>query len=87
MSSIVLISGLLCDALVWQGTLAYMPADTKIADNTTQRGITAMAEACLEETNRALQVAGHSMGTRVALEMLRLASNRIKKWPTGYRDS
>ena len=79
MGRIILIPGLLCDAFAWQGILAHLPADTYIADNTRQTTITAMAETCLEETKGALQVAGHSMGARVVLEMVRLEPNRIEK--------
>ena len=79
MSSIILIPGLLSDGFVWQGISAQLPADTYIANNTRQRTITEMAEACLEETKGKLRVAGHSMGARVALEMVRLAPTRIEK--------
>ena len=79
MSSIILIPGLLCDGFVWQGISAQLPPDTYIADNTRQRTITEMAETCLEETKGTLRVAGHSMGARIALEMVRLAPTRIEK--------
>ncbi|MGB2489279.1 MAG: alpha/beta fold hydrolase [Candidatus Puniceispirillaceae bacterium] len=79
MGRIILIPGLLCDAFAWQGILAHLPVDTYIADNTRQTTITAMAETCLEETKGALRVAGHSMGARVVLEMVRLEPNRIEK--------
>jgi len=79
MTRIILIPGLLCDAFVWQEILEHLPADSYIADNTKQNTITAMAETCLEEARGTLRVAGHSMGARVALEMMRIAPNRIEK--------
>ena len=79
MSKIILIPGLLCDEFVWQGILPHLPADTYVADNTNQNSITHMAQSCLEETSGTLRIAGHSMGARVALEMIRLAPNRIEK--------
>ena len=81
MTRIILIPCLLYDAFVWQEILEHLPADSYIADNTKQNTITAMAETCLEEARGTLRVAGHSMGARVALEMMRIAPNRIEKWP------
>ena len=79
MNTLILIPGLLCDDFVWQGILTHLPADTYIADNTKQNSISEMAQSCLKETNGKLRVAGHSMGARVALEMIRLAPERIEK--------
>ena len=79
MNTLILIPGLLCDDFVWQGILTHLPANTYIADNTKQNSISEMAQSCLEETNGKLRIAGHSMGARVALEMIRLAPERIEK--------
>ncbi len=76
--TVVLIPGLLCDAYVWQPVLARIGA-AKVADLTTQRSITEMAQSCLDATPGPLQVVGHSMGARVAMEMARLAPDRVRR--------
>ena len=79
MSTIILIPGLLCDEFVWQGILPHLPSNCYIANNNTQTSITDMATSCLAQTSGTLRVAGHSLGARVALEMIRLAPERIEK--------
>lgn len=73
----LLIPGLLCDAFCWEPVLARLPAE--VADLSTQDDITAMAEDQLARFPGRLRVAGHSMGARVALEMARLAPDRVEK--------
>jgi pimeloyl-ACP methyl ester carboxylesterase len=75
MARVLLIPGLLCDAHVWQGALAVMEAD--VADVTTQATIPQMAAELLDRHPGPLLVAGHSMGGRVAMEMARMAPDRI----------
>lgn len=79
MSTIVFIPGLLCDDYVWQGLLPNFSDRVFIANNTTQNTITEMAVTCLSQTSGMLRVAGHSMGARVALEIIRLAPERVEK--------
>lgn len=50
-----------------------------VADLSTQDSITTMAEDTLSAHPGSLSVAGHSMGARVALEMFRLAPERIQR--------
>jgi len=85
MTTIVLIPGLLCDKTVWQPLVDRLQTDNKIdspvavADLSTQDNLTRMAEDCLGDHTGQLIVAGHSMGARVAMEMARLAPQRIER--------
>lgn len=77
--TIVLIPGLLCDAFAWGETPARLAAigPVAIADLSTQDDIRTMARDVLAAHAGPLFVAGHSMGARVALEMVRQAPERI----------
>ncbi|WP_238364899.1 alpha/beta fold hydrolase [Mesobacterium pallidum] len=78
MATTLLIPGLLCDAIVWESVLAHIPL-AQVADLSTQDRIGQMAQDCLDRTPGQLRVAGHSMGARVAIEMLRRAPERIER--------
>lgn len=80
MTTLVLIPGLISDAIVWEplakaaeGRFALHPADV-----TTQASITEMAESLLDAVDGPLIAVGHSMGGRVAMEMARIAPERVK---------
>lgn len=73
----LLIPGLLCDAYTWEPLLARI--DAEVADLTTQDSIARMAQDCLDRYPGALRVAGHSMGARVAMEMARMAPERVER--------
>jgi pimeloyl-ACP methyl ester carboxylesterase len=75
----ILIPGLICDSVVWTPILDQLGPNTITADVTTQNDLTDMARDCLALADGPLRVAGHSMGARVALEMARLAPNRIER--------
>ena len=77
MTTTLLIPGLLCDRFCWEGVLERVPA--QVADLSTQDDLTQMARDLLRQYPGALRVAGHSMGARVAMEMARLAPERIEK--------
>lgn len=89
--TLVLIPGLLCDATVWTDQCeALAPlADCVVAEHGDCNSIREMAERALSSVDDdALSVAGHSMGGRVALEMMRLAPHRIARLAlldTGYQ--
>ena len=79
---ICLLPGLLCDAVVWAPQVEALSAlgEVQVADLWGPSSFEAMARKVLEETeDRPLAVAGHSMGARVALEMWRLAPERIQR--------
>lgn len=76
-----LLPGLLCDAAVWEHQRASLApyADVRIP---VFRGINTfrdMALSVLKDAPETFSVVGHSMGGRVALEMMHLAPGRIEK--------
>jgi pimeloyl-ACP methyl ester carboxylesterase len=79
MTQLVLVPGLVCDAAVWDDAAATLRADADvcIAHHGTLDSLGAMAEKVLAETPGNFAMAGHSMGGRVALEILRRAPERI----------
>ncbi len=79
MPQILLIPGLLCDATVWRPLLDRLGPMAGVADLSTQDNLTTMAQDCLRQNPGPLRVAGHSMGARVAMEMARLAPDRIDR--------
>ena len=79
-TTLVLLPGLMCDAAVWQAVLPGLPAGCSpwVADYGLSRSLSGMAELVLAQAPAGrLAVAGHSMGGRVALEVLRLAPERV----------
>ncbi|MBN9410706.1 MAG: alpha/beta hydrolase [Burkholderiales bacterium] len=88
---LLLIPGLLCDDVVWQPQIAALAgiADCTVARNGATDSITRMAEQALALMPPGpFAVAGHSMGGRVALEIVRLAPERVSRLAlldTGYQ--
>lgn len=79
MTTLVLAPGLLCDEFVWQHALDnIVELPCVVADFSTQDSLEQMALDTLDATSGDLKVAGFSMGGRVALQMWRLAPDRIK---------
>ena len=80
-TTVVLIPGLLCDGTVWRHAADTLSRTHTVivGDLSTQDSLTNMAEDMLAVCGEPLAVAGHSMGARVALEMVRLAPDRIVK--------
>ena len=78
---LLLIPGLLCDATVWRHQAAELSAEygVKAADPLAGDSIPAMADKLLNQAPPRFSVAGHSMGARVALEMIRMAPERIER--------
>ena len=73
---LLLLPGLLCDAAVW----APLGLDGQVVAYGRADSLTAMAQIALGAAPPGpLAVAGHSMGGRVAFEMLRLAPERIER--------
>lgn len=79
-STLVLLPGLMCDADVWSPLYPHLPVGTTpwVADYGLTNSLTAMAQAVLQHAPaERFAVAGHSMGGRVALELVRLAPQRV----------
>ncbi len=89
-ASLVLIPGLLCDATVWRPQEAALRADAdiQIVELIESDSLGAMAEAVIENAPARFSLAGHSMGARVVLEILRRVPQRIERLAlldTGYQ--
>jgi pimeloyl-ACP methyl ester carboxylesterase len=76
---LLLLSGLLCDETVWADIPRRLEdaADSSIISFGGFSSITGMAEHVLAVAPERFALAGHSMGGRVALEVIRLAPQRV----------
>lgn len=79
-ASLVLLPGLMCDRAVWAPVMQHLGEagqKASVAEYACCDSLTEMARTVLQRHPGALDVAGHSMGGRVALEMMRLAPERL----------
>ena len=89
---LLLLPGLMCDDAFWQPLTASTAAQAagvvcQVVDYGDADTITAMAQRALAVAPPKFVLAGHSMGGRVALELVRLAPQRVQKlilMDTGY---
>ncbi|KRB97748.1 hypothetical protein ASE11_12945 [Hydrogenophaga sp. Root209] len=84
-----LVPGLMCDAAVWQPVLpALSPGRAcHVIDHGNADSLEQMARQLLTTAPARFAIAGHSMGARVALEVLRQAPERVSRvalLDTGY---
>jgi pimeloyl-ACP methyl ester carboxylesterase len=79
--TVFLLPGLLCDASVWDHQKTHLAdiAQVAIGDFYGFDSLTEMAQSILARAPNKFAVAGHSMGGRVALEIIRLAPERVTK--------
>jgi pimeloyl-ACP methyl ester carboxylesterase len=79
--TLFLLPGLLCDERVWAHQAQHLAslADIRIPDFSQLDSLDAMADAVLHQAPEQFMVAGHSMGGRVALQILSKAPDRILK--------
>jgi pimeloyl-ACP methyl ester carboxylesterase len=77
--SLVLLPGLLCDAATFEPQIAALSesCDIQVADFFGYDSLKRMAEHVLEIAPARFVLAGFSMGGRVALEVMRLAPERV----------
>lgn len=76
--SIVMIPGLLCTDDLYRDQIAALAGHpVRIADTTRDTSVTAMAERLLADAPESFALCGLSMGGYVALEVLRLAPERV----------
>jgi pimeloyl-ACP methyl ester carboxylesterase len=88
-SDVWLLPGLMCDYAFWAPWVSSLPpsVNCEVVDYGDANTITSMAEAALGMAPPRFALAGHSMGGRVALEVMRLAPERVQKlilMDTGY---
>ncbi|MDA7416295.1 alpha/beta hydrolase [Xenophilus arseniciresistens] len=80
--TLLLLPGLLCDHAVWREQQAALAdeVDSLVIDYGQADSIEAMARLALSQVRSPVfSVAGHSMGGRVALEIARLAPQRLQR--------
>ncbi len=78
MSTPILVPGLLCDAFVWEAVTRALP-EAVVPHLEGMDDLGEMARHCLSLADGPLHVAGHSMGARVAMEMARIAPERVER--------
>ena len=79
--TLLLLPGLLCDADVWASQIAAMGGSTTciVPRYHDLDSIVAMSARVLSEAPPRFALAGHSMGGRVALEVVRAAPQRVSR--------
>ena len=77
--TLILVPGLLCDRLVWHETIAAFASthDVVVPVLDGLDSIPAMAAQLLLDAPTTFALAGHSLGGRIALEVLRQAPQRV----------
>jgi len=88
--TLVLVPGLMCDDAVWRHQIAALSAsyDIQVAEHALCDSLGLMAERILDTAPARFAMAGHSMGGRVALEVMARAPERLTKLAlldTGYQ--
>lgn len=79
---VFLLPGMLCDAAVWQPQIEVLQPQYTLGlpDFRGFNSLVAMAESVLANAPARFSVVAHSMGGRVAMELMRLAPQRIEKF-------
>lgn len=84
----LLLPGLMCDGAFWHPLQQGLPdVACQVVDYGDADSLRAMAEAALAVAPARFALAGHSMGGRVALEIVRMAPSRVQQlilMDTGY---
>lgn len=76
---LILLPGLMCDSRIFAGQLVRFPEAIAIDGFGTCDSLVAMAHRVLSIAPRRISLLGHSMGARVALEVLRIAPKRVER--------
>jgi pimeloyl-ACP methyl ester carboxylesterase len=81
MRKLLLIPGLLCDARLWREQIHGLAEgfSVTVADLTRGESIHEMADNVLAHAPQRFSLAGFSLGGQVALEMVRLAGERVER--------
>jgi pimeloyl-ACP methyl ester carboxylesterase len=81
MTDLLLLPGLLCDQTVWRAQARGLAdiARPRVADYGSCDSLVEMAEHTLAQAPARFALAGHSMGARVALEIMRVAPQRVER--------
>lgn len=76
---LLFLPGLACDARIYEPQLAAFPDSRAIDGYGLANTLPAMAEIALDQAPDVFDLFGHSMGGRVALEVYRLAPERVRR--------
>ena len=76
---LLFLPGLICDARVFAPQLAAFPESRAVDGYGGANTLEGMARVALEQAPESFDLFGHSMGARVALEVFRLAPNRVRR--------
>lgn len=76
---LLLLPGLLCDSLIFAAQLSAFPVAVAAADYSLEQDLGAMAERVIEAAPARFALLGHSMGGRVALEVIRRVPDRVTR--------
>ena len=76
---LLFLPGLICDARIYAPQLAAFPESRAVDGYGEANTLEAMARVVLEQAPESFDLFGHSMGGRVALEVFRLAPNRVRR--------
>jgi pimeloyl-ACP methyl ester carboxylesterase len=76
---LLFLPGLACDARIYEPQLAAFPDSRAIDGYGMTDSLEEMARAALDQAPDSFDLFGHSMGGRVALEMFRLAPERVRR--------
>jgi pimeloyl-ACP methyl ester carboxylesterase len=76
---LLLVPGLMCDSRIFAGQLAGIPQAVPAAGFGEARTLPDMALRVLNAAPRRFALLGHSMGARVALELFRIAPERVER--------
>ncbi len=76
---LLFLPGLICDARTFAPQLAAFPDSRAIDGYGTVDTLQGMARIVLEQAPESFDLLGHSMGGRVALEVFRLAPDRVRR--------
>jgi pimeloyl-ACP methyl ester carboxylesterase len=78
---LILLPGLLCNEALWTHQIAFLgdEAECSVADTTRHDSIEAIARDVLDTAPATFALAGLSMGGYVALEIMRLAPERVTR--------
>ena len=76
---LLLVPGLMCDHTVWDPLLPQLSSShaCTVVDHGDANSLPQMAVQLLQDASPLFYLAGHSMGARVALEVLRIAPERV----------
>src|SRR5512144_1702603 len=90
-ATLLLLPGLACDRAAWAPILPKLHplAECRVCETARESSLAAMAERVLATAPRRFALAGHSMGGRIAMEIVRSAPERVERLAlldTGWRD-